>query len=1356
MAINCLRLIYYYKKMRSEKTLLSKINPTENISMIGAGIAYNKTRFITHTTLDSVNSAVNTFIPWQKNAALIIIVILAVGFFLYPLKLAIGLIAVLSAVYFFDTLFNFYLAVKSLRKSPEISSTKEELSSIDEAKLPVYSILCPLYREAHMLPVFFSAIDKIDWPKQKLDILLLLEENDKETISTARAMNLPGYVRVLVVPDSLPKTKPKACNYGLCLARGEYLVIYDAEDIPDPMQLKKAFLGFQKVEENVWCLQAKLNYFNPHQNLLTRLFAAEYSLWFDIILPGLQSINTFIPLGGTSNHFRRKDLLKLKGWDPFNVTEDCDLGVRIFKEKKQTAIIDSVTLEEANSDLKNWLRQRSRWIKGYIQTYLVHMRHPLSFLKEHGIHAFIFQLVVGGKTAFVFINPFLWIATISYFAFNAEVGSAIEKLYPSVIYYMAAVSLFFGNFLAVYYYMIGCAKRKQWELVKYVFLVPLYWLAMSIAALTAGYQLFVKPYYWEKTNHGLHFKKDLAEKKQTNLKPAGLPKAPKKEWGFALGGLISKKLTSIVFSAEGFFILAIFLSNFLNFLFNAFLGRTVNFESLGLIMLVNTLWYIITVFIGAFSSAINYKAAYLSIMENKALSSMFLSSMIKKGMLIAVPLSVIWIISIPALSNFFNILDYKVLLLFTPVFTFGLIAGANRGFLQGSLYFNYVSIIILAESASKLLAAAIFIILGLAGWAYTAIPLSIIFSALISLWLAKRKTLPISSVRDFAFPRKFFVASFLIGISAMSFLSLDVVLAKHYLSSELAGEYILLALVGKMIYFFGALPNVFMVTYVSRNMGLRYNPQKFFSVIYATTFLLSMIGVVFLGFFGDKTAPVIFGSKVQAILPFLRTYAFAIALFTLTSVIVSYRLARKNYFFSIISLLVSLGMSAGIIAYHNSIQEIVMVIFRVSILGWIAAEILHYAWKEMRFIKRVLVDFLGVFSGELLKNQIPADNKKRILIFNWRDTRHKFAGGAEVYVQEIAKCWVKKGNSVTIFSGNDSFSPRAEIIDGIEIIRRGGFYAVYIWAFVYYILRFKGKYDVIIDCQNGIPFFAPFYAREPVYCLMHHVHQEVFRRSLSKPLSMLASFMEKKLMPLVYRKTPFITVSRSSRREMEMLGLGEAGIQVINPGVDLKNLIWGEKSEKPIILYLGRLKAYKSIEVLIKAFQLVIKQMPEAILIIAGSGEEEKNLKKTVKDLNLTKKQVIFKGKVSEVHKIRLLQEAWVLANPSFMEGWGIVTIEANACGTPVVASDVSGLRDSVRNPEAGYLVAYGDVEGFAENILKIIKNKHLRDKMGSEGIVWARNFNWQKSSEQFFRAFEDLGNRKVDGRFAFYKNNFL
>src|SRR5581483_11735953 len=160
--------------------------------------------------------------------------------------------------------------------------------------------------------------------------------------------NLPNYFKIIVVPDSSPKTKPKACNYGLQFATGEYSVIYDAEDVPDPLQLKKAIVAFAKSAKNVICIQAKLNFYNPHQNILTRVFTAEYSLWFDLVLTGLQSIEAPIPLGGTSNHFKTQILKKIKGWDAFNVTEDCDLGLRLFKNGFSTAIMDSTTLEEAN------------------------------------------------------------------------------------------------------------------------------------------------------------------------------------------------------------------------------------------------------------------------------------------------------------------------------------------------------------------------------------------------------------------------------------------------------------------------------------------------------------------------------------------------------------------------------------------------------------------------------------------------------------------------------------------------------------------------------------------------------------------------------------------------------------------------------------------------------------------------------------------------------------------------------------------------------------------------------------------------------------------------------------------------
>ena len=221
-------------------------------------------------------------------------------------------------------------------------------------------------------------------------------------------------------------------------------------------------------------------------------------------------------------------------------------------------------------------------------------------------------------------------------------------------------------------------------------------------------------------------------------------------------------------------------------------------------------------------------------------------------------------------------------------------------------------------------------------------------------------------------------------------------------------------------------------------------------------------------------------------------------------------------------------------------------------------------------------------------------------------------------------------------------------------------------------------------------------------------------------------------MPIVYRNVKFITVSESSKKDIQSFGLGtKKGIEIVHPGVNSKNLTLGRKSPEPTILYLGRLKAYKSVDVLVRAFEKVIRQVDDARLVIVGSGEEENSLKRLASELNLNGK-VVFRGKVSEKEKIELFQKAWVFVNPSFMEGWGITTIEANACGTPIVASDVPGLRDSVKNMETGRLVSYGNSDAFAESILTIIRDKDLRDRMSQEAVKWASNFDWSKTSKAF------------------------
>lgn len=478
--------------------------PYSHNSMLGAGILYRGKELTTHTTRDYRASALETLVLWQKEFLITVLGAIGFGLTLAPLLTITVIVSLLSLIYFVDVCFNLFLVYQALSQPPEIIISKTELKKLRCRDLPFYTILCPLYREQEVLPYFVESIKALDWPKKKLEVLLLLEEDDRRTIEVARELNLPGYFRILVVPDSQPKTKPKACNFGLAQSQGDYLVIYDAEDRPEPDQLKKAYLAFKKVDPKTVCLQAKLNYYNPEQNLLTKLFTAEYCLWFEVILPGLQTVKTIIPLGGTSNHFKKNFLQRLCGWDPFNVTEDCDLGVRLFSAGYQTAMFESTTYEEANSNLKNWFRQRSRWIKGYWQTYLVHMRSPLQLFRTQGWHALPFQLIIGMRMTFMLINPVLWLATIAYFTLNSHVGAAIEAAYLPPIFYLASFSLVFGNFCYFYIYMIGCAKKGKWMLLKYLYFIPFYWLAISTAAGLAIYQLAIKPHFWEKTIHGLH------------------------------------------------------------------------------------------------------------------------------------------------------------------------------------------------------------------------------------------------------------------------------------------------------------------------------------------------------------------------------------------------------------------------------------------------------------------------------------------------------------------------------------------------------------------------------------------------------------------------------------------------------------------------------------------------------------------------------------------------------------------------------------------------------------------------------------------------------------------------------------
>lgn len=426
----------------------------------------------------------------------------AVLLILNPVGYLTFLVSVSTLVSLSFSTYKFYLMYKALSHTLEVDVTPEEVAALDDRELPIYTVLVPLYREAEVLPTLVAAIADLDYPKAKLDVKLLLEEDDQETIQAVNRHPLPSHIKPVVVPNALPKGKPKACNYGLLHAEGEFVVIYDAEDVPERDQLKKAVAAFRKADPRVDCIQAKLNYYNRDQNILTRWFTTEYSMWFDLFIPGLDASNAPIPLGGTSNHFRTARLRELGAWDPYNVTEDADLGIRLFKAGGKTAVIDSTTYEEANSDLYNWIRQRSRWVKGYIQTWLVHMRHPLRLMREIGPYAFFsFNMVVGGTFFGFLVNPIYWLLTALWFLTH---WGLIQQLFPGPVFYLGAIGLYFGNFAFMYTNVAGCMRRGYYDMVKYALLSPLYWALMSVGAWKGFLQLFYRPSYWEKTKHGLY------------------------------------------------------------------------------------------------------------------------------------------------------------------------------------------------------------------------------------------------------------------------------------------------------------------------------------------------------------------------------------------------------------------------------------------------------------------------------------------------------------------------------------------------------------------------------------------------------------------------------------------------------------------------------------------------------------------------------------------------------------------------------------------------------------------------------------------------------------------------------------
>ena len=359
-------------------------------------------------------------------------------------------------------------------------------------------------------------------------------------------------------------------------------------------------------------------------------------------------------------------------------------------------------------------------------------------------------------------------------------------------------------------------------------------------------------------------------------------------------------------------------------------------------------------------------------------------------------------------------------------------------------------------------------------------------------------------------------------------------------------------------------------------------------------------------------------------------------------------------------------------------------------------------------------------------------------MFSWRDIKNPIAGGAETFTHEVSRRWVNWGHEVTLFTAKFSDCKEEEFVDGVKIIRHGSKYTVFLKARKYYKKEFKGKFDVVIDQINTIPFFTPQFVKsgEKIFVLIHQLAREYWWYEVKFPLSVIGYFFELRWLCNNYAN---ITTLADESTSHELLDLGFKKVIIHQEGINMKPLqTLPEKDKNPTIIYLGRLTKAKRPDHLIKAFQIVKKKIPNAQLWFVGDGYFKKKIEKKGNSLP------IFFGKVSEEKKLDLLRKAWVLVNPSIREGFGLNVIEGNAMGTPAIAYNVPGLNTSIKNGKTGLLIENGNIQSLADGILTMINDSTLRKKLSENGLVWSKTFSWENAAREFINIIEDEVNREI------------
>ncbi len=439
-------------------------------------------------------SALSPTAFWIRMSLIFLAVTIPIGFILAPTATMTMAFYTLLPYCFASMVLKGFLTFASLERD-KIHKPLKPL------EFPTVTIFLPVRGEGPALPALVSALARLEYPIESLDFKFLVEEKDMPTRRILNVLDLPSHYEVIIIPKSHPQTKPKAMNYALPFARGEIIGIYDAEDAPEPDQILKAVHALTQADADTVCVQARLNHYNATETMLSRMAQAEYTLWFDMLLKGLSRLRLPIPLGGTSLFIKTDALRSIGGWDPYNVTEDADLGLRLARHGWRAEIINSTTWEEPPVKWKQWSGQRSRWIKGFIVTWLVHMRSPLDLIHQLGWRnaLAINVMLLDGFVAFL-LQPVFWIAIAAFFLKGSAPWGTL--LTPNIATVTAWIFLLGQAFILVAAFT---AIQRRFGFSRAIWCpgLWLYWQGATVPAYRALREMFGQQAEWRKTEHGI-------------------------------------------------------------------------------------------------------------------------------------------------------------------------------------------------------------------------------------------------------------------------------------------------------------------------------------------------------------------------------------------------------------------------------------------------------------------------------------------------------------------------------------------------------------------------------------------------------------------------------------------------------------------------------------------------------------------------------------------------------------------------------------------------------------------------------------------------------------------------------------